>query len=124
HERFMRPSRSPSRSSSARPLSVILLLGRITVAAAATDSSPLQWPQFRGPNSSGVAEANKPPVEFNATTNLQWKSAVPPGLSSPCVWGDRIFLTAVEEGKLATLCFERRAGKVLWRQLVSADKPR
>src|SRR6266516_543801 len=116
----MRPSRSPS----PRPLSVILLLSRITVAAAGADSSTLQWPQFRGPNSSGVADADKPPVEFNATTNLLWKSAVPPGLSSPCVWGDRIFLTAVEEGKLATLCFERRDGKVRWRQAVSADKPR
>jgi outer membrane protein assembly factor BamB len=82
------------------------------------------WPQFRGPNSSGVAESGKPPIEFGPGTNLLWKTEVPAGFSSPCVWGDRIFLTAAEDGKLLTLAVNRRDGKVLWRQAVAADKPR
>jgi outer membrane protein assembly factor BamB len=74
------------------------------------------WPQFRGPNSSGVAEKDKPPIQFGAETNLLWKIAAPSGLSSPCIAGDRIFLTGFETGKLFALCFNRRDGKELWRQ--------
>ena len=92
--------------------------------AAALPAAPLNWPQFRGPNSSGVANADRPPVEFGPGTNLLWKTETPAGLSSPCVWGDRIFLTAVEEGKLVTLAVNRRDGKILWRQGIAADKPR
>jgi outer membrane protein assembly factor BamB len=82
------------------------------------------WPQFRGSNSSGVAESDKPPIEFGPGTNLLWKTGIPAGLSSPCVWGDRIFLTATEDGKLVTLAVNRRDGRILWRQAVTADKPR
>ncbi len=73
------------------------------------------WPQFRGPNGSGVSESAKPPTEFAPGTNEVWKSSVPPGASSPCVWGDRIYLTAFEDGKLETLCYQRRDGKLIWK---------
>lgn len=92
----------------------------ISLAHAAVPS----WPQFRGPNSSGVAETAKPPVEFGPNTNLLWKIAVPSGVSSPCLWGDHIFLTAAEDGKLLTLAVDRRNGKTLWRQAAAAEKPR
>ena len=81
-------------------LLLILLAAGSAGAAPVLSSEPPRWPQFRGPNSSGVAETDKPPVEFGPGTNLLWKAEVPAGLSSPCVWGDRIFLTAVEDGKL------------------------
>src|SRR5262249_30826027 len=71
----------------------------------AADSS---WPQFRGPNSSGVADREKPPIQFDAETNLLWKTETPSGLSSPCIAGNRIFLTGFEGGKLFALCFDRR----------------
>ncbi|HMJ88852.1 MAG TPA: PQQ-binding-like beta-propeller repeat protein [Candidatus Acidoferrum sp.] len=73
------------------------------------------WPQFRGPNSSGVAEKGTPPIVFGKETNLLWKIAVPSGLSSPCIAGDLLFLTAFEDGKLLGVCFDRRNGKELWR---------
>ncbi len=88
------------------------LLAACCAGAAATPN----WPQFHGPNSSGVAESDKPPVEFGPETNLLWKIEVPAGLSSPCVWGDRIFLTAAEGEKLVTLAVNRRDGKELWRK--------
>ena len=86
-------------------------------AAAATS-----WPQFRGPNCAGVAEGEKPPIEFGPGTNLLWKVAVPAGVSSPCIWADRIFLTALEDNKLITLGIDRRDGKVLWRKAAPAEK--
>src|SRR5262249_42132729 len=48
----------------------------------------------------------------------------PPGHSSPCVWDDRIFLTAFvrENKKLETICVDRKSGKILWRHEAPADK--
>ena len=77
-----------------------------TVNLAAAD-----WPQFRGPAGSGVADDQKPPVKFGPKENLAWKVAVPPGASSPIVVGDKIFLTAFENGKLFTICYSQADGK-------------
>jgi hypothetical protein len=57
-------------------------------------SESMCWLQFRGPNSLGIApdDAN-PPIQFNADTNLLWKTEILPGWSSPCIVDDKIFLT-------------------------------
>jgi outer membrane protein assembly factor BamB len=80
------------------------------------------WPQFRGPAGSGVADDQKPPVKFGPTENLAWKVAVPPGASSPIVIGERLFLTAFENNKLYTICYASTDGKELWRALAPATK--
>jgi outer membrane protein assembly factor BamB len=92
------------------------------VCMTATASAADNWPQFRGPNCSGVSESARPPVVFAPGTNQLWKIAVPSGASSPCVWGDWIFLTAFEDGKLETLCYQRSNGKLLWKQAVTPEK--
>ncbi len=79
------------------------------------------WPQFRGPNASGTSESAKPPADFAPGTNQLWKISVPSGASSPCVWGDWIFLTAFDHGKLQTLCYQRKDGKLLWKQDAPAE---
>ena len=99
------------------------LLPLLAACYAGAAAAP-KWPQFHGPNSSGVAESDKPPIEFGPETNLLWKTELPAGLSSPCVWGDRIFLTAAEDGKLLALAVNRTDGKILWRQGIAADKSR
>ena len=85
------------------------------------NASETWWPQFRGPNCSGVSESAKPPIEFGSGTNQLWKISVPPGASSPCVWGDRIFLTAFDGGKLETHCYQRHDGKLLWKRDAKAE---
>jgi len=77
--------------------------------------TPLPWPQFRGPGGSGVADGQKPPVEFDAHKHLKWKVPVPSGLSSPIVAGDKLILTALEGGKLYTIAYDRASGKEAWR---------
>jgi outer membrane protein assembly factor BamB len=70
------------------------------------------WPQFRGPNGSGVAEADAaPPVKFGVA---KWKTALPMGHSSPVVWGDHIFLTTFDK-KLELVCLSAKDGSILWR---------
>jgi outer membrane protein assembly factor BamB len=76
------------------------------------------WPQFRGPNSSGVSEVRDLPVEFGPNKNLVWRTALPPGHSSPVITGDRIFLTAYDAEKLFTMCLDRKTGRIQWRREV------
>ncbi len=80
------------------------------------------WPQFRGPNCSGVSETAHPPAAFGPGTNQLWKVAVPGGMSSPVVWKDRIFLTTFDGTKLEVQCFARKDGRQLWKQSVPATK--
>ena len=82
------------------------------------------WNQFRGPNGQGVVEADRIPVNFSPESNVLWKTAIPAGHSSPVIWSNLIFLTAVEPAnkeELITLCINREDGKILWRQVVQAE---
>jgi outer membrane protein assembly factor BamB len=83
------------------------------------DTAPARWPQFRGPDSQGVArEGMKLPATFGPTSHVLWKTPLPRGHSSPCVWDDRLFLTGYdkEAQKLETFCLDRRDGKIIWRR--------
>lgn len=75
----------------------------------------LAWPQFRGPGGSSIAEGQKPPVEIGPDKNVKWKVAVPGGVSSPIVAGDKIAITAFEDGKLYTIAYNRADGTEAWR---------
>lgn len=70
------------------------------------------WPQFRGPNASGLCTCGRFPTEFGPNKNVVWKTEVPPGNSSPILAGDRIFLTASQGDDLITMCLSRLTGEV------------
>jgi outer membrane protein assembly factor BamB len=74
------------------------------------------WGQFRGPRAGVSLEKKSLPVTFGEEKNLVWKRAVPYGHSSPCVWGDRIFLTGEAYNRLETICIDRKTGKILWKR--------
>ncbi|HVL13331.1 MAG TPA: PQQ-binding-like beta-propeller repeat protein [Gemmata sp.] len=95
---------------------------RLVVCCVALSLVAADWPQFRGPHGSGVADDQKPPVKFGAKENLAWKVEVPPGASSPIVVGDKVILTAFDDGKLFTICHSRTDGKELWRADAKAKK--
>lgn len=80
------------------------------------------WPQFRGPNASGVSEAKNLPAQMSQTENVIWKTALPAGYSSPSVSADRIYITAIENDKLWTFALDRATGRILWRR--EAPRPR
>jgi outer membrane protein assembly factor BamB len=68
----------------------------ITLVAAGTVVQGQNWPSFRGPNASGVADGKPTAVKWNATTgeNVAWKTPVDGvAVSSPIVWGDRVFVS-------------------------------
>ena len=88
------------------------------VLAAACDqlASADNWPQWRGPEASGVAADGDYPIEFSDEKNVAWKVALPgPGTSTPAVWGDDVFVTCEIEGQDAVLCLGMD-GDERWRR--------
>jgi outer membrane protein assembly factor BamB len=106
------------------------------------------WAQWRGPLGTGVAPRADPPVAWSEGENVRWKTPIPgKGLSTPVVWGDRIFVTtAIPHGeaeasegghspgahdnvapsrrqKLVVLAVDRRDGRILWQKVVRTLHP-
>ena len=101
-------------------LSLVLLILAGTPSASAQVA---QWPQFRGAGGSGLGGAASAPVDLKSPDTLLWKTDLPPGHSSPSIWGNRIFVTAADKAtkNLEVLCLDRTTGRVLWRRSVTAD---
>lgn len=73
------------------------------------------WNQFRGPNGSGNANENFTPPIHISNDNIAWKTNIPEGLSSPVIYENRIFLTAIENNRLLTLCINASNGSIEWK---------
>jgi outer membrane protein assembly factor BamB len=83
--------------SNLRILLVIVLLSSAALLSATAGAA--NWPQWRGPGGMGVSTEKNLPVEWSATKNIKWKTAIAGrGHSSPVVWGNKIFLTTAIEG--------------------------
>ena len=80
------------------------------------------WSRFRGPNGGGVDADSRIPAEFGPDKNLFWKTPLPAGHSSPVVYRDNVFLTAVEDDKLLTICLDLQSGKQRWRRQAPRDR--
>ena len=77
-----------------------------------------EWPRFRGPNGSGLSDAKTIPVKWT-DSDIRWKAKLPgEGISSPVVWGERLFVTSAEPdlGQRHLICLQTQDGKELWRQ--------
>jgi outer membrane protein assembly factor BamB len=71
---------------------VALVPALVPVIGAA---GPDEWPQFRGPGGSGVADQSVLPQTWSAKENIAWAVDIPGrGWSSPIVWRDRVFITS------------------------------
>ena len=99
-----------------------LIVFLVACTSAASTWADENWPQFRGPNGSGVSASQHPPIEIQQDSLLRWKVAVPKGVSSSCIWGKRIFLTAFDDGKLWTLAYDRGDGHLLWKMAAAAKE--
>ena len=112
-------------------------------------SAGQNWPSFRGPSATGVAEDYSTPIEWDMKTskNMRWKTYIPGlGHSSPVIWGEQIFITTAVEDKgqsrlkvgmygdvrseeeanifnWCIYCIDRKGGKILWSQQSYRGKP-
>jgi outer membrane protein assembly factor BamB len=99
-------------------LKLVLILG--CAATFAVPATAGNWPRFRGPNGTGVADDPNVPVQWT-DQNILWKTALPGiGKSSPIVWDDRLFIeSAPADGKQRLLlCVDVPTGKIRWTRSV------
>jgi outer membrane protein assembly factor BamB len=111
-----------------------------------------QWPQWRGPAMDGTSATAYPPLKWDASTNITWKTPIEgQGSATPIVWGDQVFVTtAIDTGRKAdekdipkpdgrfankrteapntwhrfvVLALDRKTGKVLWEKLCTERVP-
>lgn len=74
------------------------------------------WPQWRGPKNDGHSRETNLPAQWGPEQNVLWKCPMPgPGSSTPCIWGDNIFLTSMTDDGVALLCIGTD-GRERWRK--------
>jgi outer membrane protein assembly factor BamB len=102
----------------------------VTLTALCGALSPVQaknWPQFRGPTAQGLSAETKVPLNWTATENLAWKTAIPgESWSSPIIWGNHVFVTtATDNGQSCrVLALDRKTGEVRWDREVFRQETR
>ena len=70
---------------------IACLVGSIALAGTADADN---WPQWRGPRGTGIAQEEGLPTRWSSEDNIVWKAPLRGlGVSSPVVWDDRIMLT-------------------------------
>lgn len=85
------------------------------------------WPRFRGADGSGRSTDNNVPVKWSPA-DVAWRTELEgQGHSSPCLWGEKIFLTSAckkDEGivERMVVCIDRGSGKIEWKQLAVTGK--
>ncbi len=91
---------------------VLLLLGSTPSPVGADD-----WPQFRGPNCSGLSAGTAPlPVQFSAQT-ARWKVDLGDGIGCPIVVSGRVFVSAmVDDHTIGLFAFDAEDGHPLWKR--------
>ena len=92
--------------------------------AIGSATSASDWPQFRGPNGSGVSDEKGLPVGFTESDGVRWKAKLPArGVSSPVVVGDKVFVTCSSgqrDDTLHVLAFSATTGGQLWHRQFAA----
>ena len=130
------------------PASLAAVLGAVGLAIAPMlaqgADAERYWPQWRGPNATGVSTTADPPMTWSETENILWKVEVPGrGSSSPVVWGDHLFVTsAVPVGvtgdaqheprgglrqrgvhQFVVMAIDRATGRTVWERVATEQEP-
>ena len=96
-----------------RALAVLAIVVRLAHASSADD-----WPQFRGPNCTGLSTTTKSlPVEFSSAHNVRWSAPVGDGIGGAVIVGDRVFVSGMTaEQTVSLFAFDVQTGKKLWQR--------
>jgi len=105
-----------------KPSSLLFLL---TLMLPLPVSATQDWPQWRGPQGNGIADARAtPPLSWGESENVRWKVPVPGrGLSSPTIVGGLVLLTSATETSRLVLAYDRMTGQKRWQTVVHEGSP-
>ncbi len=93
-------------------LSVMALVGR---------AEGENWPQWRGPQGTGVSGERDLPLAWTSERGILWRTELPEwGNSTPAIWGESIFVTTQRGEDLLLLKLSKRNGKIEWTRTVGS----
>jgi outer membrane protein assembly factor BamB len=133
-----------------RPQRISLAIAVALVLPVGLQAQGKNWPSFRGAQAAGVADGYPTAVTWDATKpeNVLWKAEIPGlALSSPVIWGDRVFVTTAISSdpnakfrhglygdvapspdmtvhKWKVYALDKRTGKIVWEQLAHEGAPK
>lgn len=87
---------------------------RIFAAAGATSLFGQDWPQWRGPNRNGGAEASSGPQQWPEQLKRVWQIPAGEGHSSPVVSGARVYQFARQGEREVARALDLETGKEVW----------
>jgi outer membrane protein assembly factor BamB len=98
-------------------LAILLIAAALRPCASAAD-----WPQWRGPEGTGISTEKGVPIVWHEQRSIVWKCPLPEwGTSTPAIWGDAIFVTThTADDKLLLLRIDRERGQIVWTQEVGS----
>jgi outer membrane protein assembly factor BamB len=95
----------------------------ITVAGWATGAlrgASGEWPQWRGPDRTGIVPAKVAPSTWPERLNKGWSVAVGEGYSSPVGGAGRVFVHSRRDPDEVVVALDATTGKTLWEQKYAA----
>ena len=101
-----------------KPLRHLVVCAALALLCSVTFAD--NWPGWRGPTGNGLSTEQGLATEWSPTQNVAWKLALPgPAGASPIVWGERVFLTSVNDAGELLLIAIGTDGQQLWQQVVA-----
>ena len=96
-------------------LSCVAMLGLVLTAAAA--ASAADWPQWRGPDRTGISTEAGWRTDWAANApKALWKKNVGQGYSSFSVVGNKVYTMGNADGKDTVFCLDAATGNEVWKQ--------
>src|SRR5207253_1673895 len=111
--------RSAIDAGRARVLATCILMA---VAFSTPTVQSADWPQWRGPDGTGVSSEKGLPIVWHEQRSIVWKCPLPEwGTSTPIVASDAVLLTThTADDKLLLLKIDKRNGQILWTQEIGS----
>ncbi len=115
------------------PAVVLVLFSAACMNMMGQSAPTVNWPRFHGRDGSSSTGIANLPLKWSETENIAWKTSLPgPGLSTPVVWGGKIFLTCYtgydrfeksddfSNLQRHVLCIDVADGGILWQKDVKS----
>lgn len=107
-----------------RPRLVLSVATLLIACSLLSIGNASDWPQWRGPEGTGVSTDKDVPIVWHESRGVVWKCPLPEwGTSTPAIWGEAIFVTShTADNKLLLIRIDKKSGQIVWTQEVGSGE--
>jgi outer membrane protein assembly factor BamB len=101
---------------------LLMVVSALAAGGPAASGGAGNWPQWRGPQGTGLSAESGLPREWSEEGSVIWKLKLPEwGTSTPAIWGDALFVTAHQGDDLLLLSISKKSGRIDWTRKVGSE---